>query len=337
MKRDHIERDIIQVLRKSSLGGSEREISLHDPLGELGLGLDSLALVEFVTAIEKRFHLQISEEIWTDRGKLTLDHLINVIVSSTAVATPGPQRQPQRTRPVETSAVARPHDAAGILHLPVQGDIKRWPVIHLLLKIMYFICNREKYFILEYKLREQPLPNYSSPLGLALREASTQDTAALTAFWKSFEYRTFDNKKMDIELFSQRLESGATCLIALHGDRIVGIDWLLERGYDCPYSGLRFTWARDTCYGGELYEHKDFQGCGVGLELLAFSIEVAKNKGFHRQVTWVTAKNVKMLSAAMQLFNFQIAGQIQITRILGRPFSTWSIGSRSGIGGTAIF
>ena len=50
MNRNQVERDIVQLLRQTALSGSDREIRTLDPLGELGLGLDSLALVQFYWA-----------------------------------------------------------------------------------------------------------------------------------------------------------------------------------------------------------------------------------------------------------------------------------------------
>jgi GNAT superfamily N-acetyltransferase len=99
---------------------------------------------------------------------------------------------------------------------------------------------------------------------------------------------------------------------------------------------LKLSWPSDTCYAGELYEHPQHQGQGVGLALLAFSLAETKRRGYRRQVSWVTAHNTKMLSGSLQLMGFTKIGRIDIRRVFRRPFSTWDIGGRAGRGGTVI-
>ncbi len=74
MHRDktEIEDLVLETLRRPALSGSCRTVGSDGPLGELGLGLDSLALSEFATAIEKRFQVQQPDEMWVDRGQLSL-------------------------------------------------------------------------------------------------------------------------------------------------------------------------------------------------------------------------------------------------------------------------
>ena len=336
MKRNDVEREVVQILRQASLSGSDREIDIHNPLGELGLGLDSLALAEFVTAVEKRFQIELADNIWTERGQLTLQYFVDLILQSvSAVPSVAQEKYPDIQR-VPAGDHAGAQKTVQIARQLDQGNEKNGTAVRLLRKILKFLYHRETFIILEFKLSEQQLPSFPSPLNLILREASVEDAIALSAFWESFDYRTFDKKEMNMELFRERLGSGYTCLTAWLDDKIVGMDWLLDKGYDCPFTGLKFSWPQDTCYGGELYEHKMYQGRGVGLTLLAFSLTETKKKGYQRQVTWVTAKNVKMLIAAIQMFGFKKIGDIDITRILHRPFSTWKISGRSGRGGKVI-
>src|SRR5512133_167112 len=56
------EQEIARIVRDELLLGSEREIPLDQPLGELGVGLDSLALVNLLTAVEGAFGVELSDD-----------------------------------------------------------------------------------------------------------------------------------------------------------------------------------------------------------------------------------------------------------------------------------
>ena len=73
MTRQALEGEVVQILRRCELSGSPREVSIEDPLGELGLGLDSLALAEFIVALEKAYDVEIPETIWTEKRLRLLD------------------------------------------------------------------------------------------------------------------------------------------------------------------------------------------------------------------------------------------------------------------------
>lgn len=330
MNREAIADEVIRLLRRT-LSGSSRDIGLNEPLGELGLGLDSLTLIEFVTVLENRFQVVIPESIWTEKGQLVLNHFVDVIAESRSATAADPAAAPVMTTKDETVLSEATAPVLPVTPAPVQpswldGIRRHW----------HSLYQRETFFILEFDLRKPTLPSYVSPLPLLLRRATEKDGAALETFWNSSPYFTIDKQEMTMALFQQRLRSGYTCLLAWHGDVIVGMDWLLEKGYDCPYTGLRFEWPAGSCYAGELSEHASFKGKGVGLSLLAYSLAECKQAGFQRQVAWVTEKNVKMLSASIQLFGFIKIGEIHIRRIHYRPFSTWRIGDRHGRGGTII-
>ncbi len=82
MNPDEISSEVVRILRHSALAGSQREIQLDEPLGEQGLGLDSLPLLEFVLALEKSFGIDLPDAIWARRQQLTLRHFVNFIVES---------------------------------------------------------------------------------------------------------------------------------------------------------------------------------------------------------------------------------------------------------------
>ena len=63
-----------------------REIPLDQPLGELGVGLDSLALVNLLTAVEAAFQVELSDDIWTERGPLSVNDLAEIVRSTRPAA-----------------------------------------------------------------------------------------------------------------------------------------------------------------------------------------------------------------------------------------------------------
>ena len=63
---------IIDVLRQSALHGSRRPISLDQPLGADGIGLNSLGLLEFTLALEESFGVRLPDEVWSGGKRLTL-------------------------------------------------------------------------------------------------------------------------------------------------------------------------------------------------------------------------------------------------------------------------
>ena len=77
-----VEQAIARIIRDELLLGSEREIPLDQPLGELGVGLDSLALVNLLTAVEAAFQVELSDDIWTERGPLSVNDLAEIVRST---------------------------------------------------------------------------------------------------------------------------------------------------------------------------------------------------------------------------------------------------------------
>jgi acyl carrier protein len=61
------------VLERIVLAGREGDLPSDAPLGEEGLGLDSLALVRFLTAVEQELGVEVPYEVWSDIAQLSLD------------------------------------------------------------------------------------------------------------------------------------------------------------------------------------------------------------------------------------------------------------------------
>lgn len=76
MSRSRVERDVIALLRERAFAGSDRPIRPDDRLGADGLGLDSLAMVEFVVAFEKRFKVTVPDDVWAAAEELRVSHFI---------------------------------------------------------------------------------------------------------------------------------------------------------------------------------------------------------------------------------------------------------------------
>jgi serine O-acetyltransferase len=72
MNRTDLESELIRILRKSALGGSQRPVSVDAPLGESGLGLDSLSLLRFVLEVENSFGIAVPNAMWDRRGQHTV-------------------------------------------------------------------------------------------------------------------------------------------------------------------------------------------------------------------------------------------------------------------------
>ncbi len=328
MDKTHIEELVLDTLRRTALSGSHRAIGPDEPLGELGVGLDSLALIEFATAIEKRFQVQLPDEMWVERGQLSLGRLSDWIHQSispsllagadTLQPTPAQPDGADKNTPMEAAPASR--QSAGLFRT----------LGRRLSSAVGGFYQHEKWYVLEFRLTEKSPPAFTPAIPVQVRPAALDDSDALHAFWCSFNYETIDGQKMDMTLFKARLESGAVCLAAWRQEQIIGMDWLFTKGYRCPYSRLTFTWPPDTCYGGELWEHAEFHGQGVGMSLLAASLATARKAGYLRQVTVVKARNTKMLSAAIQLYGFKKTGAISVHRLLRRPFSIWHKGGKSG-------
>ena len=81
-----VEQEIARIIRDELLLGSEREIPFDQPLGELGVGLDSLALVNLLTAVEAAFQVELSDDIWTERGPLSVNDLAEIVRSTRPAA-----------------------------------------------------------------------------------------------------------------------------------------------------------------------------------------------------------------------------------------------------------
>lgn len=82
MNQEAVEDRILAILARIAPRRAERGVLLASPLGNGGLGLDSLAVVEFVTSTEATFDIEFPDEFWTGSGPVTLGRMVDYVRAS---------------------------------------------------------------------------------------------------------------------------------------------------------------------------------------------------------------------------------------------------------------
>ena len=321
MTREEVRTEVLRILRLCVLSGSTREIVMHEPLGNQGLGLDSLALVEFVSAVEKSFRVEIPDSIWTDRGALSPDDFVDLILGM----------QPLAVVPPSTASVRIWHDdpANRSYFQKAASEVRHRGILHggwwlgklagsYLVERLYA---REAHYILMKDLTSGTRVDGQSAV-LKFRELRVQDEHLLGDLWPP--HRRGRMKR----LFRKRLQADFICLGAWSEEELVGIDFLSGSGDTDPDTGLTIKTEPGTCYALDLYEK--YRGRGIGFALLGYSLYEAGQRGFRRQVTFVRKNNERMLAASMQLHGFKKIGEVETKRVFRKAFSEWKIGTRMG-------
>lgn len=321
MTGEEVRNEVLRILRLCVLGGSTREIAMDEPMGAQGLGLDSLALVEFVAAVEKSFQVEIPDSIWTDRGALSPADFVKLIL----------ELQPHSIAPAEGNSTRRSNEYAANrsyfqkarAELRYRGILPGgwWLGTQAASYIVERLYAREAHYILMKELTPEAMVTEISP-ALTFRELHKNDVALLGDLWPPHR-----RSKM-VKLFQKRLEAGFICLSAWSGTEIVGIDFLSGSGDTDPDTGLTIKMLPGTCYALDLYEK--YRGQGIGFALLGYSLKEAQRRGFKRQVTFVRTNNERMLAASMQLHGFTKIGEVDTRRIFRKSFSEWKLKTTSG-------
>jgi acyl carrier protein len=315
VSRAELERQVLEVFRETALAGSQREVALDVPLGEAGLGLDSLALVSFVTRLERRFAVRFSDELWSERGQVSLRLLAARIEGERAAAAPG--RAP---------AVANaPAGASGPAGPPgITREIVR--------RLAGRAFGRGRYLLLARDLEEGPIPAPESftRLPLAFRAVTPEELATLPRSWPQFR------RRLPLEAWRAEMAAGATCLAAFWEGRIAALEWLSGDGESRSSMGLPIRVRPGTSYGFRLLERLDAAGNGIGLSLLAFSLAESRRRGYARQAGYVDERNRRMLVASLVLLGFKSFGEVRVTRLFGASRARWRVDGREGTGGTLV-
>jgi len=324
VNRIDIEQQVLTILNDKSFGLSGREISLAMPLGQEGLGLDSLALVGFITELENRFDIEIPETIWVEKRGLTLIDLIDLIADSKA----GKTTQTEKTK---SPPLIEHHMTLGEKWRTAAREKGFFASLifvagKLLIRIKKLIYHTDKLYILQFDLGSQEIPKFDRIEDLYLRRASAEDSDMILDFWPPSQ------REYKLGRFKKRLEEGYMCFIGITDNNIVAIDWVTDREDYEPMTGLNVNLQSGSCYGLDLSEHVRYKNRGYGLATLLYCMEATKEMGYKKHYTIVHAENEKMLLTSIQLIGYSKAGEINTRRIFNRPSSTWELHGTHGEG-----
>jgi acyl carrier protein/GNAT superfamily N-acetyltransferase len=316
VRREAAQEEILRTLREEVLLGSERSIPLDVPLGELGLGLDSLGLVKLLTAVEATFAIDLPDDIWIARGPLSLADLADLVAAAPEREAPAPVEV--RALSVIRGRMERAEHAlagGGVAHRAALV------VLRMLAPVKQFAFAYSRNFVLERRLDDITTAPIEAPPGIDLRRYAPGDEGRLAGLWPAFAERH------GRRFLGQSLREGAIALVAANGSRIVALDLLSRNG------GEEVEVEQpDACFGYWLTEAPTARGRGIGLALVAYSLLVARECGFRAQLTWVAEDNTAMLAAATQLLGFRSIGTASRLRLLGLTRWSWDVRGRRGRG-----
>jgi acyl carrier protein/GNAT superfamily N-acetyltransferase len=309
--------EILRIVREELLFGSERSIPLDEPLGELGVGLDSLALVRLLTAVEATFGIDVPDDVWTARGPLSVEDLAEVVAAA-------PKREATVPPPGAEGPVLRGRMERVEHALAGGGPGRRaaWAAVRLLAPVKQFAFAHSRNLVLERRLDDDAgLPQIEPPSGVVVRPYAAGDEGGLAGLWPSF------TERHGRSYLRRSLRKGVIVLVAAEEMRIVALDLLSPAGEE------EVQIARgDACYGYWLAEAPAARGRGIGLSLLAYSLRFARERGFRTQLTYVADTDTLMLAAATQLLGFRPIGTARRLRVLGLTGWSWEVDGRRGRG-----
>jgi acyl carrier protein/GNAT superfamily N-acetyltransferase len=327
-----VTREVIAVLRRVAPGGSSREITESDSLGEFGLGLDSLALLHFITALEKRFDTEIPESIWVDRGQLHLVDLINLIaeaVKDKVSVTPGRGELPPRID-LESGHLSRWEKLAAATRRDGLFPTVGWVARKAVAESSGLLYRKDRYHILSFDLTSKRIPVVKAPGGATQREVGIGDLSAADGLWHKAKI------KEKHRLFEDRLKNGFIGFATWIDGRIAGLCWVAMQGDHEPQTGLHIKTGEGSCYGLDLEEHPDYRGQGVGLATMVYSMHRARERGYRVLFSVVHSGNERMLGAAIQILGYATVGEIVTERYLGHSKSVCVLAGRTVEGKTLI-
>jgi acyl carrier protein/GNAT superfamily N-acetyltransferase len=301
-----VQGEIVSILRRCTLGGRAGKIPIDEPLGHGELGFDSLALVEFVSAIETRFGVELPDTIWRNRDEISVRRLVE-LVSVTQPVMPRSEASVRRK--------LQPCPASASIYERIQYELSAQGIVHTLMWLLttcfrYVVrrlYRRHTLVMLTRRLDDIDVPAPARN-GFVMREVSEDDIPFLPSLWSPH------SRKNKLELFHKRRAEGFICFIAVRGRELVGMDWLSPCGDKIPELEVTVYTHNAACYAFDLYEK--YKGEGIGLALLEYSLAEAKRRGFRKQVTYVSSENVPMLSAAIHLLGFQTVAMLESTKML---------------------
>jgi acyl carrier protein/GNAT superfamily N-acetyltransferase len=315
-QRPDVESEVVRLVRDGLLGGSDRPIQLDAPLGQAGLGLDSLGILQFVIAVEAEFGIEVPDDFLTSHGSVTLAEIVDLVTAS------APVREPEAAPPVPDPTAPPVHHRMERLHdrFEEYGAPGRalWPAARRAWPAVRFTLSRSRHVILERPLQVPGPTVVEPPAGVTLHDGIPTG-ADFSGLWPDYlEARS----RRSVE---QWLRDGAWALAAVEGDRVVALDLLSTTGSE----EVELRPDRHACWGHSLFEASAVRGRGIGLSLLAYSLRSANERGFRSQLAMVRDDNRPMLTACIQLLGFGRLGTASRTRVLGVTRWTWEIDGRT--------
>ena len=308
--------DALEEIVRDAVGlDHTRTLDPAQPLCEAGL--DSLALVNAVAAIEGAFDLELPDSVWDDRRGITLEVLAEAVGpadpsgAAPAFELSDPIEQPGVSRLERLFAQLAGRGAKGRLlaaGLRCALGLQRWAASRHELTVL--VCDLER-----------PLAASAPPTGIAIAVLPPDDAGeALAEVWPA------GLAPLERRRLRRHLRHGVTCLVATENGRALAYDLLAATG-----DGEVQT-APGTCLGFDLYERREARGRGIGPSLLAASLETARVLGFRYQATIVLTRNRPMIAAATQLHGFAVAGRARRVRLLGLTRWRWQLRGKAGSG-----
>jgi acyl carrier protein len=309
------EQKIARIIRDELLLGSGREIPFDQPLGELGVGLDSLALVNLLTAVEASFGVELSDDIWIERGPLSVADLADLVRSAPRTAA---RPTIDRDSPVLQGRMERfEHAFRG----RGAGGRAVWAAIRVAAPVKRFLFHRTRHLLLERRLDDVASMELAPPPGIDLRPMATEEKPDLSDLWAG------PNARRMRRVFEHAVDNGAIALVACEGSRVVALDLVSARGGE----DVEIV-SPGVCFGFLLIEARAARGRGIGLALAAYSFVLARELGFRAQLTHVWEGNTAMLAAATQLLGFRIIGSGRRVCVAGMTRWTWQVDGARGRG-----
>jgi acyl carrier protein/GNAT superfamily N-acetyltransferase len=302
--------DVARIVHEATGIGRARVLPPEEPLG--ALGLDSLALVKAVAAVEGAFGCELPDELWEDRRGISIASLAAALASA-------PVGEPAARAPIapagEQPGVSRIELL--FLRLEARGLAGRAAAhaLHGAVIGSHWARSRQPCVVLERELGGE-LPSIPLPDGVSIAPYDGKSDEPLAGIWTETQAA-----RMRAHL-RRRMDAGIICLAAWEGGSIVAYDLLGPEGAEDVAT------SPGTCFGLNLYERRESRGRGIGLALLAASLPYARELGFSRQATVV-------LVAATQLLGFSIAGRAERVERLGRVRWNWRM-SGSAVSGPRL-
>jgi len=299
--------EVTRVVRGATGIDPARELPPEEPMG--ALGLDSLALVNAVAAVEAAFGSELPDALWEDRRGISIARLA-AAVAVPSTGAPGTPHRASATTAAEQPGVSRAELL--FLQLEARGAAGRAAAraLHRAIILAHWARARQPCVILARDLAGE-LPDVPLPHGVTVAPYDGVSDEPLAGIWTASQAA-----RMRAHL-RRRMNAGILCLAAWESGRIVAYDLLGPDGAE------DVTTSPGTCFGLNLYERRESRGRGIGVGLLAASLSYTRDLGFARQATIVLERNRPMIVATTQMLGFAVAGRAERSEVLGHVRWSW--------------